>query len=221
MEARAGDDQQRADSRPAGAETRTADRRRFHGDHAGADLEGAGRGGRIRQRDALFDVHSRQLRVLLDGDARGVRQAHEARVRPFLDFRTRCKTQAQRIEPAGGDDAGFDRLRGDPQERRDVPRGRGLRQPPEEGHQVAGRPDGEVRHAGFWPAPNYQRAFKSQFSLQYLYKYRITSRSYTHSFKSRNKSSSELSSPSVYIYVRQGRFFRTAQFCDNIRRAPK
>lgn len=35
------------------------------------------------------------------------------------------------------------------------------------------------------------------------------------------KSSSELSSPSVYIYVRQGRFFRTAQFCDNIRRAPK
>ena len=56
---------------------------------------------------------------------------------------------------------------------------------------------------------------------EHIQKYRITSRSYTHSFKSRNKSSSELSSPSVYIYVRQGRFFRTAQFCDNIRRAPK
>ena len=33
----------------------------------------------------------------------------------------------------------------------------------------------------FWPAPNYQRAFKSQFSLQYLYKYRITSESHPYS----------------------------------------
>gem|GEM_PF-7112118 len=51
---RAGDDQQRAHPGPAGAETRTADRRRFHGDRAGADLGGAGRGGRIRQRDDTF-----------------------------------------------------------------------------------------------------------------------------------------------------------------------
>lgn len=85
-----GFDQQCPHSGAARAETRPADRRRLHGDHAGADLARSGAWRGVRQRDALFDVHSQHLRVLLDGDARRVRAAHEARVRPFLDARARC-----------------------------------------------------------------------------------------------------------------------------------
>ena len=82
---RAGFDQQCPHPGAARAETRPADRRRLHGDHAGADFARSGTECRFRQRDALFDVHPQHLRVLLDGDPRRVRAAHEARVRPFLD----------------------------------------------------------------------------------------------------------------------------------------
>ena len=101
----------------------------------------------------------------LDGDARGVRQAHEARVRPFLDSGAGCRPPTQRFEPGRGDDAGFDRHRRDQQGRRNAPCGGSLYQPPAERDAPAGRSDGQICAAGFFASPDSAQALENPFAV--------------------------------------------------------